>query len=83
MRSQAWKDPKFLLENSDVIPQLSVENHPSDRAFETLELHHSSVVNSLAKSTGNAILAEHLLTTFVGQRIVRHGFKKRNKRPLN
>ena len=62
MRSQAWKATKILLQSSDDIAQLSVESHPSDRAFETLELLIKAAW-SMAKSTSHTMLADHLLKT--------------------
>ena len=43
-RSIAWKHKPQSTCNSDVIPPLSVEVHPSDRAFETLEVYITSAI---------------------------------------
>jgi hypothetical protein len=61
MRSQAWQAKRHQHESSDAFPPLSVESHPSDRAFEMLELLIKSSWKLADKA--NPILAELLHKT--------------------
>ena len=43
-RSVAWKVKAQPKDISDVIPPLSIEVHPSERAFETLDVYITSAI---------------------------------------